>query len=206
MKSDQSFKLFMRHILRGRITLHFLLALCLFTQPIQADNPPDFTRGDKITGKTRWALGPTGAHGVIWAKSFDTQGTKQVYVTDIDAGSPADGKLQKDDIVLGVVSPRPKFEGSNQSGPMFANDARKELALAITEAEKPENSGKLVLKIWRDGKTLEAELHLQAMGSFSKTAPVGCPKTEKMIQLACNQLEENGISRGIAGHFVRDGK
>ncbi|MDX1564225.1 MAG: DUF6288 domain-containing protein, partial [Phycisphaeraceae bacterium] len=175
------------------------LLICWAGQTVPAakrknTSPPDFTKGDKMTGKVSWALGSTGAYGWIWARRFDTAGSKQVYVTKVDPESPAAGKLQKDDVILGVVSPGSK-------GPMFAHDARKELSAAITEAEKAENGGKLVLNVWRKGKTFKAALRLQVMGSFSDTTPSNCKKTEKIVQRAADYLQKNGIKRGIAGHF-----
>lgn len=168
---------------------------------LQSAEPPDFTKGDKMTGKVTWAFGPTGAYGWVWAKRFSTAGVKQIYITHVDPGSPAVGNLQKDDVILGIVSPIPELGSKEHSGPMFVFDARKELAAAITKAEMTENGGKLVLNVWRKGKTLEVTLRLRTLGAFSDTSPSQCEKTEKIIQQAGTHLEKHGIKRGIAGHF-----
>jgi len=189
-----------KQVMRWMAVIPFVF-LGVVSSQLQSAEPPDFTRGDKMTGTARWAFGSTGAYGWIWAKRFDTTGTKQIYITNVDPGSPAAGKLQKDDVIIGIVSPRPRSVGGTTDGPMFAFDARKELAAAITEAERVENAGKLVLNVWREGKTLEADLRLRPMGSFAETAPIQCNKTDRIIQMACAHLEKHGIGRGIAGHF-----
>jgi len=166
-----------------------------------AADPPDYTRGDKVASKVTWALGPTGAYGSIWAHRFDTSGAKQIYVTGVDPDSPAAGKLQKDDVIVGVIAPHPGKGDGKTAGPRFTYDARKELAASITEAERAEHDGKLVLNVWREGATREVALQLRTMGTFSATAPARCEKTQRIIEQACDYLEAHGLKRGIAGQI-----
>ena len=57
---------------------------------------PDFTQGDQIPEgyKHDWNLGPTGARGWIYSNRLETSKARQILVTKIEPGSPADGTLQ----------------------------------------------------------------------------------------------------------------
>ncbi|MEA3367074.1 MAG: DUF6288 domain-containing protein, partial [Planctomycetota bacterium] len=90
---------------------------------------PDFTQGDTRTDTQKkqhdWNLGPTGARGWMWAASLETTDARQILITQVDAGSPADGLLEPGDVILGL------------SGRPFATDARKAFGRAVTQAETP---------------------------------------------------------------------
>ena len=173
---------------------------------------PDYTKGEALQEKGNdWALGPTGAFGNIWALSIgNTEKTRTIQVRDVAKGTPADGVLQKDDVILGVVSPA---EGDKQMpDARFDSDARKALSAAITEAEKKANGGRLVLNIWRKGKILPVTLTLKVMGSFSATSPWECEKTTALIDAACQEILKrsfyekgsgsgSGSPRGIDGYL-----
>ena len=47
-------------------------------------------------------LGPTGARGWMWGMRLRTDFARQILITKVDAGSPADGMLQVDDVILGI--------------------------------------------------------------------------------------------------------
>lgn len=69
----------------------------------------------------------------------------------MDKGSPADGMAQVNDVILGVF------------GKPFVDDTRRSFGHAIAAAE--EKTGILPLTIWRDGKSSNVELKLQALGA-----------------------------------------
>ena len=98
---------------------------------------PDLTKGGKKDDKHDWNLGPTGARGWIWGWELETIDSRQILMTKVDKGSPADGVLEVGDVILGV------------GGKPFASDARKAFGRAITEAEKAENQG--ILKLIQQG-------------------------------------------------------
>lgn len=156
---------------------------------------PDLTKGDKIDDHLNWILGSTGARGWIWSHKNSTELARQIYVTNVDKRSPAAGILQEGDVILGV--------GKG----LFQSDPRKALAMAITNAEKDENHGKLLLTRWRtiDGKKNKAgtqetvTLKLATMGTFSKTAPFDCDKSKKIIENAVTALKQDGVGDGIPG-------
>ncbi len=63
---------------------------------------PDFTRGGKKNNGHDWNLGPTGARGWVWGMQLRTDYARQILITKVDAGSPADGVLEVDDVILGI--------------------------------------------------------------------------------------------------------
>lgn len=79
---------------------------------------PDFTKGDAIpaTEKHDWNLGPTGARGWMFSDHRMTIDARQISITRVEKGSPADGVLAVGDVLLGVggkafsYDPRTEFE------------------------------------------------------------------------------------------------
>jgi hypothetical protein len=139
---------------------------------------PDFTKGDKIPdGYTHdCTLGPTGMRGWIFCERHTTTDSRQIKVTKVDKGSPADGVVNVGDVILGV------------QGQIFDNDARILFGKAITKAERTENRGKLPLILWRNGKMDRVVVQLQTMGSYSSTAPFDCPKSKRILETSCEAL------------------
>src|SRR5438067_260622 len=88
-----------------------------------AQEIPDFTRGGKPDDSHDWTLGPTGARGWIYTANGHSHDARQILITDVAKGSPADGVLAKDDVILGV------------EGKVFTDDARVQFANAIAFAE-----------------------------------------------------------------------
>lgn len=142
---------------------------------------PDFTQGGKTDGTHDWALGATGARGWIYAAKGQTVEARQILVTAVARGSPADGVLSKDDVILGVAD-KP-----------FDDDARIRFANAVTVAEQEKSGGVLKLIRWRAGKTENVSLKLSVMGTYSVTAPYECPKSKKIIELGCKAIAKKGL-------------
>ncbi len=163
-------------------------------------DPPDFTKGERkgvdLKQQGTYNLGSTGMRGWIYCKAANnldagqgrsTLASRQILVTHVGPGSPADGVMAVDDVILGV------------GGKPFADDARKSLAWAIQEAEKETNGGVLKLTRWRAGKTDEVELKLRVMGTYSATAPYNCPKSKRILGEAIEQLEKESLSDDLWG-------
>ena len=154
-----------------------------------AKNPiPDLTAGGKPNDKHDWNLGPTGARGWMWGLLLRTDGARQILITKVEAGSPAEGVLKVGDVILGAGD-RP-----------FDSDARLAFGHAITEAEKVENEGKLKLIRWRDGKTEQVTVRLKVMGTYGKLAPTDCPKSRRIMAAGCAYIARHGIGDGIPGY------
>jgi HEAT repeat protein len=144
---------------------------------------PDFTRGDPKRDSHDWNLGPTGARGWIHTASGHSAQARQILVTAVAKGSPADGLLGSGEVILGV--------GEQP----FDSDARIQFARAIAAAEK--GRGELKLLCWRSGQTRTVQLKLPVLGSYSDTAPYDCPKSKRIFELGCQAIARtklNGVS------------
>lgn len=157
---------------------------------------PDFTKGDPLPdGATHdWNLGATGARGWMFSDRLVTTDARQILITQVDEGSPADGLLQAKDVILGVA------------GKPFSFDPRTEFGRALTAAETKESQGRLEILRWRDGKTETVTVTLPVLGSYSKTAPYDCDKSRTILENGCRALaarmqapgyDENPITRSL---------
>lgn len=117
-------------------------------------------------------MGPTGMRGAT--------GKKEIKITQVDKGSPADGKLKVGDVVIGA------------GGSQFSDNPRRELAKAIDEAEGSARRGRLILML-KGGKS--AEVQLKPYGDFSDTAPYNCAKTKALVTAIADQMvqDEKGM-------------
>ncbi|HCN29925.1 MAG TPA: acetylesterase [Verrucomicrobiales bacterium] len=146
----------------------------LAAKPGETLTPPDFTKGGRPDESHDWTLGPTGARGWIFTSRGHSRDARQILVTKIASGSPADGVLAVGDVILGV------------NAEPFADDARVLFAKAITAAEA--KTGALRLLRWRAGKTDTVELKLAVLGGYSATAPYDCAKSGRVFELGCASL------------------
>ena len=155
--------------------------------------PPDLTRSNAVDRSLTYNLGPTGLRGWIYTKPANfldsaqgrtTTASRQILVTHVGAKSPADGVMKVDDVILGV------------GDKLFTDDARKSFGAAITEAEK---TGVFRLIRWRAGKIENVQLKLRVMGSYSETAPYGCPKSKLILDDACRVLEREPLKEDLWG-------
>lgn len=157
---------------------------------------PDFTKGEAIPkdAKHDWNLGATGARGWMHSDKLVTSDARQIAITQVAKGSPADGILTAGDVILGV------------GGKPFSHDPRTEMGKALTIAETDAGKGHLNLTRWRDGKSGEIAIKLPVLGSYSATAPYQCPKSERILKQGCEALamrmgqpnyQENAISRSL---------
>ncbi|MBL9127669.1 MAG: hypothetical protein JNL97_08480, partial [Verrucomicrobiales bacterium] len=132
---------------------------------------PDFTRGDAVPANAKhdWNLGPTGLRGWMFCDRLVTTDARQIAVTRVDEGSPAEGLIAVGDVLLGV------------GGRPFSYDPRTEMGRAITAAETEAGGGKLALTRWRAGNTEQVTLNLAVLGTFGATAPYDCPKSARIL-------------------------
>lgn len=141
---------------------------------------PDLTKGDTIPARAKhdWNLGPTGLRGWMFCDQLVTTDARQIAITAVDQGSPADGLIAVGDVILGA------------GGHLFSYDPRTEFGQAVTAAESDAGGGRLVLTRWRGGKTEDVTLMLPVQGSFSATAPYDCPKSQRILQQGLATLAE----------------
>jgi hypothetical protein len=158
-----------------------VFCLSLFASASAQENKrslPDFTQGATIPAEAPhdWNLGPTGLRGWMYCDQLVTTDARQVAITAVDKGSPAEGVIQVGDVILGV------------GGKRFSYDPRTELGKAITLAEADTSGGGLSLTRWRNGEVDEVKLVLPVLGSYSDTAPYDCPKSQRILQQSLQNL------------------
>lgn len=105
-----------------------------------------------------------------------TSDARQIAITKVAKGSPADGIIQVGDVILGV------------GDTPFAYDPRTELGQALSHAESESGKGILTLTRWRAGTTQQVTLKLPVLGAYSDTAPFDCPKSERIFAQGCKEL------------------
>jgi hypothetical protein len=173
---------------------HLLLALCVVCLSglihAQSTQAPDMTKGEKPVPPRKRAkdiivthFGPTGIMGWAYQVGSSTSDSRQILVKEVMPGSPADGILQPEDVILGASGINPKPEP-------FTDDARKSFGLAIAEAEA-RDPAKLMMTVWRAGKTFTTSIPLETMGAYSATAPYNCPKTLRILAKSLAHLDEH---------------
>lgn len=187
MPDDCCVRRMQRRFSPSRMGITVVIAL-LFRGAIAGEPPPvpDLTRGGARDDTHDWTLGPTGARGWVWAWHGHTTNARQILITEVANGSPADGALQKGDVLLGV------------NGKPFDDDARIQFARAVTEAEKEKSQGMLRVIRWRQGRSQNVEVKLAVMGAYAATAPYDCPKSKRILELGCQAIAKTGFknSRG----------
>jgi len=141
---------------------------------------PDFTRGDAIPAKAKhdWNLGPTGLRGWMFCDKMVTTDARQISITQVEKGSPADGILAVGDVILGV------------GGKAFSYDPRTEFGKALTLAESEAGGGRLAVSRWRAGKVEDVVVQLPVLGSYGATAPYDCPKSKRILEQGCKALAD----------------
>ena len=110
-------------------------------------------------------LGPTGLFGVT--------SPTDIKITKVQEGSPADGKIKADDVIVAA------------GGIPFKENTRPQLAAAIDQAETEQAKGLLTLTL-KDGT--KVDLQLKVLGTYSDTSPYKCPKTDAIITRTADHL------------------
>ena len=160
-------------------------ALLLGLRGVADGGPPDLTRGGRPDNEHRWTLGATGARGWFWSRNIgggiQCDEARQILITEVAKGSPADGVLNVGDVLTGL------------NGKAFDGDARRLFAEAVTEAEKETGNGVLKLVRWRGGKTENVQLKLAVLGTYAATAPYGCAKSKRVFEQGCAAIAKRGF-------------
>jgi hypothetical protein len=144
---------------------------------------PDFTQGGAIPAgaKHDWNLGPTGLRGWMFCDQMVTTDARQISITQVAKGSPAEGLFQVGDVLLGV------------GGKPFAYDPRTEFGRAVTLAESEAGRGTLTVTRWRAGQVEPVAVKLPVLGSYGGTAPYDCPKSLRILEKGCEALAKKVV-------------
>ena len=172
-----------RFMITARVPLFlaFIFTMCpsvFGAEDVQSAVIPDLTKGDVIPSRAihDWNLGATGARGWMYCDKMATTDARQIAITKVESGSPADGILAVGDVLLGAAGKR------------FSYDPRMELGKALSSADSEEAGGKLALTRWRAGKVEEVVLGIPILGTYSATAPFDCPKSKRIFEQGCKLL------------------
>lgn len=209
-----------------------IVFLLMITTGYSADIPgtngvPDLTKGGVLKRiNLRWA-GPLGILCGSWRpRGQKIEDVRQLQVLAIEKGSPADGILKIDDVILGAdgtgAEKVPLFKGAEWSMIPIAD--------AITEAEAHDpallklliwrpssakaSAGKKVdpyrkvdlrsvqkmLKPYTEGKRITVTIKLEYLGRYSDTAPYNCEKSKNLLRKGIKALyESNDPGKGYLG-------
>lgn len=151
---------------------------------------PDFTRGGTRPEQAThdWNLGPTGARGWMYSRKMETSEARQILVTEVATGSPADGVLRPGDVILGL--------GQDP----FESDPRTAFGRAIGAAEA--GSGRLGVLRWREGRTRTVAIRLPRLGAYAPTAPFDCRKSERIFESGCEAIAARMQANPNAGNPI----
>lgn len=180
--------------MKSYVVIFFVAGFASFASAVSArqkpEKKPDFTKGDRIPARAKhdWNLGTTGARGWIYCDNLVTSDARQIAITKIEKGSPAEGVLVAGDVLLGV------------GGKAFSYDPRTEVGRALEAAETDEGGGKLTFTRWRSGKSEEVHIKIPVLGSYSPTAPYDCLKSKRILEKGCAALAER---MSAPGHGAR---
>jgi len=131
-------------------------------------------------------LGPTGIRAMI--EPENPKAFKVMFVFQ-DAMSPAKGKVNKGDMIVGANGKdfvgthgfhRKQANAVGWAGPPF------ELALAIEDSQGKD--GKLDLTVLRGGNKTTVGIQLKPVGRFAPTYPWNCPRSDKLLKNLCDFL------------------
>ena len=156
----------------------------------------DLTKTREVDRELTYNLGATGLRGWIETRpetyldslqGRTTARSRQILVTHVGKGTPAEGVLRVDDVILGT------------GGKRFEDDARKSFARAIQAAEAGEGGGAMELTVFRDGREEAKTIKLPVLGAYGEGAPWGCEKSRRVFEAACVALEKEPLDEGWTG-------
>jgi hypothetical protein len=166
--------------------------------PVAAQSPAEYYTEPQVYGMrpnpgAELALGPIGATG-IEARIYN--GLK-VTVEDTRPNTPAHGKLDQGDIILGVNGTL--LEGKN---PFVV------LGTALTAAEATD--GVLTFDVigGQEGEAKRVTIEIPVLGAYSKTFPLDCSKSKRIIEQAAefysgkDRLKEHTFLNALACLFL----
>ncbi len=120
----------------------------------------------------------------------------ELRVEGVAKGSPADGLIQKKDVILGVNGAA--LKGRN---PFVA------LGEALTAAEA--SDGKMVFDVKRGQTEQKITVTIPVLGAYSDTFPLNCPKSKKIIEQASafysdylSKHKGHDVEGGLAALFL----
>lgn len=128
-------------------------------------------------------FGPTGVE-------IEIQRDQTMKVTGVQAGSPAEGRLENGQVITAI---------NGKKMPADPLDQAKLLSDLINSAEGADG----VLKFTVAGN--EVDIKIPLLGAYSKTWPVNCDKSHKIIRAHADYLTRLAKAQGLGAHTLYDG-
>ena len=148
--------------------------------------PPLFSTcpGETVSSQSIDRFGPVGIGIELVQPAF------VMKVKNIEKNSPAEatGKLKKGQII------------ETLNGQKLANiDPRIQLGKIIAAAEATDGAIKFMVKDAPEAKAEEVLVKIPVLGAYSKTWPLKCAKSEKIVRGFADYLAKPGSDKGFAG-------
>lgn len=122
------------------------------------------------------------ALGITGASVIDVNERPELIVTGVEPGSPADGKLEVGDVIIGSNSRLfPDWE-----------DPRVPIGYAVAAAQTEAFGGMLTLHVGRGGKMIPVGIKLPVDRGYGENWPYGCAKSKAIADAAVNYVMNNG--------------
>ncbi len=175
-----------------------LVAFFLAVAPLAAQRPSEYYTEPQLYGMrpnpgAELALGPIGATG-IEARIY--KGLK-VTVEGVLPNTPAHGKLDEGDVILGVNGAL--LEGKN---PLVV------LGTALTEAEATDGVLTFEVAGRQGGTTQRVTIEIPVLGAYSETFPLDCAKSQGIVERAAefysgkDRLKQHNFLNALACLFL----
>jgi len=161
-----------------------ITALLLAPLSVLAAAEREIPWNEDADAPTLISMGPVGARAKTdhLLKGLPESHSSSGVIKYIFKNSPAEGKLELDDVVVGV------------NGERFNADFSRRLGAAIDRSEG--TTGKLTLSVLRKNKPLTVEFEVPKIGSYSKTFPYECKKSAAVLEAACDWLARHQWPNG----------
>ena len=186
---------------KGRNAGLWMLVLLLHVMaiaPAAAQNPADYYTTPQVYGTRPNPRGEKdlGSIGVTGIRARIYPGVT-VTVEDVQPNTPAHGKFNQGDIIVGVNGVL--LEGQN---PLVV------LGTALTKAEATDGVLTFDVKPAREAQAKRVTIKIPVMGAYSKTFPLQCDKSKRIIKQAAefysgrDRLKEHTFLNGLACLFL----
>lgn len=156
----------------------FANAQSYYKEPSLFSTRPD----EKKSNTTITRFGPVGLSLDLIQPAFTIQ------ILDVEPGSPAESAgLKKGQIIASI------------NGEILKDiDPRIQLGNMITAAEAKDGVMKMQVADKPGGVTREVVVRIPVLGAFSKTWPLNCPKSDKIVRNYAEYLKKPGTNKGFA--------
>ncbi len=136
------------------------------------------------------------ARAITDAEKEENKGILKLRIWRVDPLTPAQKKA-----ILEEAEEESAERALDEAEDLDADE--EEAPLIVTELMKEQKAREekelLWKKSWKLGKTMDVELKLEVVGTYSEAAPWNCPKSNKILSAACKALEKEPLHESLWG-------